>query len=300
MAIKVIFIYFIIIIITVNMRTKAISPIVSTILLVVVVVILMTVVLYWGKDFTNKSLETTNPILKETSKNYMVGSVELNAQGVLSFKNITPGDQSMTITGYKSLSTSDDEYFNTVIDIEDVTILPGTMHIISIPAFPPDKQVTIQLITDDNEYISVGSIRNIPEEQQNIPEPEPEIEPLTVAIFSPTDSNVWYDGASFNNYDAVIEGEYVDFNSIIIGGNGVYDCSWNLKTYDRCFQHLIQDYGIISNSCNFNMQITTSSCILHYYELTVSSDGVENVKDGIVFLILNNKLHCPKCSPPPV
>ncbi|HRS42859.1 MAG TPA: Hint domain-containing protein [Candidatus Diapherotrites archaeon] len=159
------------------MRTKkAISPIVSTILLVVVAVILITVALNWGKDFTNKSLETTNPILKETSKNYMVGSVKLNPQGILSFKNITPGDQPMTITGYKILSTSDDANFNTVIDIEDVTILPGTVHIISIPAFPPDKQVTIQLITDDYEYISVGSITNIPEEQQDIPEPEPEIE----------------------------------------------------------------------------------------------------------------------------
>ena len=148
---------------------KAITPIVASILLIVVAVILVTIVLNWGKGFTNQGLEGTNKILKETTKNYMIGSPIINAQGILSFKNITPGDESIIITGYKIISSSDEENFNTIIDIDDTTILPGGTHVISIPAFPPEDKITIQLITDQNEYISVGSITNIPEEQQDIP-----------------------------------------------------------------------------------------------------------------------------------
>lgn len=148
---------------------KAITPIVASILLIVVAVILVTIVLNWGRGFTNQGLEGTNKILKETTKNYMIGSPIINAQGILSFKNITPGDESIIITGYKIISSSDEENFNTIIDIDDTTILPGGTHVISIPAFPPEDKITIQLITDQNEYISVGSITNIPEEQQDIP-----------------------------------------------------------------------------------------------------------------------------------
>ena len=184
---------------------KALSPIVATILLVVVAVILVTITLSWGKGFTNKGLEGSNTILKETTNNYMIGSPKLNAQGVLSFKNISPGDKSITITGYKIISSSDDGNFNTILDIEDTTISPGGTHIISIPAFPPEQKVTIQLITDENEYISVGSITNIPEEQQDIPVEEgPEPQQYAVGPSSPVNVTVdvsgpqsalgyWYD-----------------------------------------------------------------------------------------------------------
>ena len=104
---------------------------------------------------------------------------------VPSFKNISPGDKSI-ITGYKIISSSDDGNFNTILDIEDTTISPGGTHIISIPAFPPEQKVTIQLITDENEYISVGSITNIPEEQQDIPVEEgPEPQQYVAGPFSP-------------------------------------------------------------------------------------------------------------------
>lgn len=104
----------------------------------------------------------------------MIGNPRLNAQGILSFKNISPGDKSITITGYKIISSSEDSNFNSIIDINDTIVPAGGTHIISIPAFPPEQKVTIQLITDQNEYISIGSIQNIPEELQDIPVPEPE------------------------------------------------------------------------------------------------------------------------------
>jgi len=150
-------------------KFKALSPIVATILLVVVSVILVSIVLNWGRNITNSSLNETDPILKQTNQNYLIGSPKLNAQGILTFKNITPGEKSITITGYQIVSSSEDDNFNNTIALNETTIQPGATHVISIQAFPPEPKFTILLITDENEYISIEGIRNPPVTLQDIP-----------------------------------------------------------------------------------------------------------------------------------
>ncbi len=267
-------------------KQKALSPIVATILLVVVSVVLVTITLSWGRGFTNKGLEGSNTILKETTNNYMIGSPKLNAQGVLSFKNITPGDKPITITGYKIISSSEDSNFNTFLDIEDTTVPSGGTHIISIPAFPPEQKVTIQLITDQNEYISIGSIQNIPEEQQDIPEPEPEPQQYVAGPFSPgtvvNDATIgdrqWYfldnTKVSDNNYSdtSPFSDNITDYSIKIIKSDGSFGSENKADTInswpviDTLFSYGADDdlwaenmtYAQINNS-NFGVVISAQS-----------------------------------------
>ncbi len=53
-------------------KKKGIEPLIATILLIVVAVILVTIVLTWGKSFTNKGLDTANQALEETCKGAML------------------------------------------------------------------------------------------------------------------------------------------------------------------------------------------------------------------------------------
>ena len=140
----------------------------------------------WEKEFSNTSLDKSDTILKETNKNYLIGSPKLNAQGILTFKNITPGDKSITITGYQIISSSEDGNFNSTIDLNETTIQPGATQVISISAFPPEQKVTILLITDENEYISVGQIQNISEDLRDIPAEELEqvATPTSIPVYT--------------------------------------------------------------------------------------------------------------------
>lgn len=273
------------------MKVKALTPIIATILLIVISVILVVTVLSWGKNFTTQGLRDSDKVIKECNQITMFSGSKVDPKGNISFKNISPGNQTHTIVGYKILSTSEDSNFNNFIYFEDEnkTVTPGSTTIFQIPKFPPEEKFTIQLLTDKGEYISLDGIKNVPEELQDISEEEHlELEPLFVAIYSPTDQNNWDFGAS----PSYMDNSYKDFNVTITGGTGEYSCSWNLKRYDSCGS-LIEDHGIISTNCSFNMQLT-NECTYYYYELTVSSPGFEDVIDGIYFLVSSSK-HCQLC-----
>lgn len=272
------------------MKVKALTPIIATILLIVISVILVVTVLSWGKNFTTQGLRDSDKVIKECNQITMFSGSKVDPKGNISFKNISPSNQTHVIIGYKILSTSEDSNFNNFIYFEDGDriVTPGSTTIFSIQKFPPEEKFTIQLLTDKGEYISLDGIKNVPEELQDISEEEHlELEPLFVAIYSPTDQNYWDLGASPSYPD----NSYKDFNATITGGTGEYSCSWNLKRYNSCGD-LVQNHGVVSNSCNFNMQLV-NECTYYYYELTVSSDSVENVKDGIFFVVSQIGPLCP-------
>jgi flagellin-like protein len=70
------------------MKSKAISPLISTILLVVVAVVLVTIVLTWGQNFANDSLSETTAITDNSCLD-TVGSLYVSKCSVLSDGNIT-------------------------------------------------------------------------------------------------------------------------------------------------------------------------------------------------------------------
>lgn len=265
------------------MKSKAISPIIASILLIIVSVILVVIFLTWGKEFTSTGMNISDTVLKETNKNYLIGSSKLNSKGILTFKNITPDEKSITITGYQIVSSSEDEVFNRIIDLNETTILPGAIQVISIPAFPPEQIITILLITNENEYISIKGIRNISEDLQNIPEQNIlESEQLIVTIYSPNDN------ISVPLYTASI---YEDFNATITGGTGEYTCFWEFKVYDICDNLVNTTYEY---NCSFNKQLIPEC---HSFEVTLTvNSGEQVVSDTINYKTkLSSGLRCSPC-----
>lgn len=132
-----------------NIKKKALEPIVATILLVVVAVILVVIVLSWGKNFTGDSLNKasnqlntgcigatiaisdcdwdkdankTNFLIKNTSDTYTFGADDF-ACGVLNSTNIADSNLEGTITsaelgpGQQKVLTCE-----TVLDADKVTL----------------------------------------------------------------------------------------------------------------------------------------------------------------------------------
>jgi hypothetical protein len=153
-------------------KKKSLSPIISAVLLVVISVILVSVVLSFGQGFTTQGLSDSDKVIKECNQITMFSGSKVDPKGNISFKNISPGNQTHVIIGYKILSTSEDSNFNNFIFFEDEnkTVTPGSITIFSIPKFPPEDKFTIQLLTDKGEYISLDRIKNVPENLQDIPQ----------------------------------------------------------------------------------------------------------------------------------
>ncbi|HOW29680.1 MAG TPA: GLUG motif-containing protein [archaeon] len=139
-------------------RKKAITPIISVILLISIAVILTTIILTWGTDFTTKGTDKSEIIFEETN-DYIIGSTKIQNTN-LSFKNISP-KKTVTITGYKILSNSEDSNFNIDVILENpITLTPGATGILSLNKLPPENKIAIELLTLDNKKITLTNILN--------------------------------------------------------------------------------------------------------------------------------------------
>ncbi len=140
-------------------RKKAISPIISVIILIVVAVIITTLILSWGTDFTNKSIDDTQIIFEETD-DYLVNNTKIQGNN-LSFKNISP-KKTLTIIGYKILSNSDDSNFNTDVMLDEpIELSPGQTAIMPLIKLPSEKKMSVELLTSDNKKITLNNIINL-------------------------------------------------------------------------------------------------------------------------------------------
>ena len=140
-------------------KQKALSTIISVIILISVSVILATLILSWGQNFTQKSTEEIRPILND-SDNYLFGNQKLQ-NTILSFKNISPNNKSVTIVAYKILSASEDSNFNNFIYLDSNILLEiGATVVISLVKLPPEQKFNIELLTSDNKIILIKDIIN--------------------------------------------------------------------------------------------------------------------------------------------
>ncbi|HOZ36182.1 MAG TPA: Hint domain-containing protein [archaeon] len=145
-------------------KQKAITPIVATILLVVVSVVLLTIVLNWGRDFSNKSLATVNTEKLSKSNASEFVYTKAFSDGVIQFNYAPPAnlkDQDIIITGYKIFFDNNE---TTEISFTSNHTLSQGLNIIPLTSFS-DQNITsrkmdIQLQTSDGKYITLNSVTN--------------------------------------------------------------------------------------------------------------------------------------------
>jgi len=143
-----------------NKKEKGISPLIAVILLVVVAVVIIGLILSWGKNLTNTSVNEVSTF----EDNYGIDTVTmLKAKNFNNSKLVIENLKSksaVTITGYKIISDLTNDLLNTVVTLpESVTIASGTSGSIDIVQ-PQETKFDIQLITDQNMYIDVKNIPN--------------------------------------------------------------------------------------------------------------------------------------------
>lgn len=146
-----------------NLRKKAVEPLIAAILLIVVAVILITIVLNWGKMFTTSSLnKATVAELTQSDAESFIYPKSLQ-DGILQF---TYSPQSnfgdLTIEKYKVLSDSGE---TPDTNLSSTYTLKQGSNIISLTDFSKlgleaNKKVTIILQTTDNQYVSIKNITN--------------------------------------------------------------------------------------------------------------------------------------------
>jgi len=141
-------------------KEKGISPLIAVILLVVVAVVIIGIILSWGKNLTNTSVNEVSTF----EDNYGIDTVTmLKAKNFNNSKLVIENLKSksaVTITGYKIISDLTNDLLNTVVNLpESVTIESGTSGSIDIVQ-PSETKFDVQLITDQNMYIDVQNIPN--------------------------------------------------------------------------------------------------------------------------------------------
>jgi hypothetical protein len=138
---------------------KSVSPLIATILIIVISVILITVVLSWGKNFTeNKLSSSTISTEKDLEyvtlpKSYILSSHFPNYNSIL-LQNTS--DKNITVVSYKLISPNNNyKYLNKDINVDSFNIFPGELKPFPIICFP-DETFILLLKTDKDQYISVN------------------------------------------------------------------------------------------------------------------------------------------------
>ncbi|HOW29796.1 MAG TPA: Hint domain-containing protein [archaeon] len=206
-----------------NIKKKALSPIIATILLVVVSVILVTVIMSFGQSFTAQGLDKTKDIkeLSQSDAEHFVYPKTFSS-GVMQF-NYSPPNNSfgdVQITKYKILYDNNETSEITLTNPH--TLSTGT-NLLNLEDFSDQNitsnKFTIILETEDNEYITLKNITN----PFPYVEPEPYIpqeyftealSPGTMADDATIGTQAWssldYSKASDNSYSSVNMGNVVN------------------------------------------------------------------------------------------
>lgn len=146
-----------------NLRKKAVEPLIAAILLIVVAVILITIILSWGKMFTTSSLNKATVVeLTQSDAESFIYPNSLK-DGILQFNYSPQGNfGDLTIASYKVLSDAGETPDKNLSS--SYTLKQGT-NIISLTSFSSlgleaNKKVTVILQTTSNQYISIKNITN--------------------------------------------------------------------------------------------------------------------------------------------
>ena len=147
-----------------NLRRKAIEPLIAAILLIVVAVILITIVLSWGKMFTTKSLEKVETLeLNKSDVEHFIYPKKTNSDAIQFVYSppISENFGEVKLKSYKILYGSE--------ETEDINLsiehsLNAGLNIINIsntsldPEIDFSSKVTLILKTTDGYYITLKNI----------------------------------------------------------------------------------------------------------------------------------------------
>ena len=144
---------------------RSLSPLIATILLIVVSVILITVVLTWGKGFTESTIDNTDLFTAFTEdvdlKNFILvdSFIQTPTNNNLVLKNSS--DKNINIVGY-SLHSVDSNYvfLENKFYLEDaLNLTSGSFN--SLPILcAPSSRFSVQLITDQNTFVEIPIFTN--------------------------------------------------------------------------------------------------------------------------------------------
>ncbi len=146
-------------------KKRFVSPLIATILLIVVSVILITVILTWGKGFTESTIDNTDLFTAFTEdvdlKNFILvdSFIQTPTNNNLVLKNSS--DKNINIVGY-SLHSVDSNY----VFLEKRFYLEETLNLTSgsFNSLPivcaPSSRFSIQLITDQNTFVEIPIFTN--------------------------------------------------------------------------------------------------------------------------------------------
>ena len=147
------------------LNKRSLSPLIATILLIVVSVILITVVLTWGKGFTESTINNTDLFTSFTEdvdlKNFILvdSFIQTPTKNNLVLKNSS--DKNITIVGY-SLHSVDSNY----VFLEKKFYLDNTLNLTngSVSSLSlvcaPSSRFSVQLITDQNTFVEIPIFTN--------------------------------------------------------------------------------------------------------------------------------------------
>jgi flagellin-like protein len=141
-----------------NIKAKAISPIVATILLIVVAVILVTIVLSWGKEFSTKSVSTTNSLVNYdilSDKQSFLRFVD-SKNGMYTFDYYPPntGNVNFKVVGYSLIG------YNDYIPLEPEKEITHAGKFMLPLGIINEQPITISLLLEDGSYLTFKNIKN--------------------------------------------------------------------------------------------------------------------------------------------
>ena len=233
-----------------NKYRKSLSPLITTILLIVVTFALIGIILGWGKSFTNQTKTTLDSFSETYTKDStsMIKPIKFYSNNRLIINDLM-SKKDLTITGYRILSDKNLPGLNTTVALSQPLVLSTGDSTSLIISRPPEKKFDLQLLTNDNKYITVYDIQNYP------------LEPVSTAINIPI---------SGNNYSL---DQNILFSQTTTGGDGSYSCEWKA------------DSNIISTSCtDFNYSFSVGGTITISLKVTDLENNTKTVSENILVL----------------
>ena len=140
-------------------KKKALEPLIASILLIVVAVILVTIVLSWGKEFSTKSVSTTNSLVNYdvlSDKQSFMRFVDAK-NGMYTFDYYPPntGNVNFKVVGYSLLG------YNDFIPLEPEKEITHAGKFMLPLGIINQEPITISLLLEDGSYLTFKNIKNI-------------------------------------------------------------------------------------------------------------------------------------------
>ena len=237
------------------LNKNAISPLIASILIIVVVVAVIGVILLWSKNFTNESFSSASSFSQDKTVSDFVWQDDITGKNLF-IKN-THTSVSKTIIGYKINSSLDYAYLNKYHYLDESFLLSKNSIAQLTLGCVPEKNFSIELLTDSNEYISF---------------------PVTSKFYDPSECTFSFSITSplENSINAL--NSSISFTSEILNSSGTPSCTW-ISSIDGTFSTScdVTYSSLSSGSHDINLVVEDSGDILTQSTSIIVKDSLESI-----------------------